>query len=88
MFYLSLCYSFNYEGNAGASSSNRNEFILTVQEERFSEFRFIGSLGFGGKFWSNNGFYITCYSEDENSERKLIIKNVNQQLKSLYYNNL
>lgn len=36
------------------------------------EFRFQGTLGFGGKFWSY-GWYVNCYSEDETPARAAVI---------------
>jgi len=45
-----------------------------------SEWRFIGALGFGGKFWRNNGVYVTCYKEDETPQRLKAIKKTNELL--------
>ena len=48
------------------------------------EYRFIGSLGFGGKFWVNSGrWYVTCYREDETIERLAIIEAANARLAAL-----
>ena len=54
------------------------------QYQDFSrEFRFQGSLGFGGKFWRNDGrFYVNCYNEDETPERLKTIERVNDALSS------
>ena len=50
------------------------------------EFRFQGGLGFGGKFWRNNGrFYVTCYREDETPERLAMIKATNDALAAFSY---
>lgn len=52
------------------------------------EWRFAGRLGFGGKFFRNDRsehYYVTCYSEDSNSERKAILAKVNELLKELPY---
>lgn len=46
------------------------------------EYRFIGSLGFGGKFWLHHrdGMYVTCYREDETPERLATIEDTNRCL--------
>lgn len=53
-----------------------------IKQTRFGmEFRFQGDLGFGGKFHSNsNGWYVSCYPEDETEELKLKIGLVNRVL--------
>lgn len=55
------------------------------QYQDFSrEFRFQGNLGFGGKFWRNDGrFYVNCYREDETPERLETIERTNEALSSL-----
>ena len=58
-----------------------------------SEYRFVGSLGFGGKFRRSryNGWYVDCYPEDENPARREKLKNANmalKELKELYPENL
>lgn len=40
------------------------------------EYRFIGSLGFGGKFWSDY-MTVSCYREDETTERLAAIESAN-----------
>ena len=49
------------------------------------EYRFIGSLGFGGKFWLHHrdGMYVTCYREDETPERLAAIEATNHALADL-----
>ena len=64
----------------------RDSFVRWfVEDSRYSkEFRFQGSLGFGGKFWRNNDrLYVNCYSEDETPERMRVIERVNDALSSL-----
>lgn len=78
---------------AGARDSGRADFIYGCQvtesqmHEPCAEYRFMGSLGFGGKFRNNgnkdNSVYIDCYSEDETPERLAIIKKVNILLKEI-----
>ena len=47
-----------------------------------SEFRFQGSLGFGGKFWVRNDgtMYVDCYPEDLNVFRQTMIDLINEAL--------
>ena len=46
------------------------------------EFRFQGSLGFGGKIYFNphRGLYVSCYREDETPERNSAIERMNAWL--------
>jgi hypothetical protein len=64
--------------SAGALESDRGSFLAC---QPTPEFRFVGYLGFGGKFRvDNNKLYIDCYPEDKNDERVKIIDDVNAQL--------
>jgi hypothetical protein len=48
------------------------------------QFRFGGLLGFGGKFWVNNGkIYVSCYIDDKNEERESVIEVTNAALQDL-----
>ncbi len=48
------------------------------------EYRFGGKLGFGGKFWRQDGsLFVTCYYEDETPGRVAIKNKVNSILKVL-----
>lgn len=73
--------------HAGASRNPHDHrgFILSCLDngkyDKLREYRFCGLLGFGGKFWRNDGrLYITCYPEDETPERRGIIEKVNALL--------
>lgn len=62
--------------HAGANSDvyARQNFILIAEEYRTGrgiEYRFMGSLGYGGKVWLNQGGkpYVSYYQEDGNVER-------------------
>lgn len=48
------------------------------------EYRFMGSLGFGGKVWAPSTYrrapYVSCYSEDETPERRSAIQRANARL--------
>ncbi|MFS0887005.1 hypothetical protein [Aeromicrobium sp. 179-A 4D2 NHS] len=59
------------------------------------EYRFMGRLGFGGKFWwhvpynlpgrpEQGQWYVTCYPEDSNPEREQIVADTNAALLDLY----
>ena len=53
-------------------------------EEHGHEWRFQGSLGFGGKFWHRpSDWDINCYIEDMTPERRDTIKKVNLLLTEL-----
>jgi hypothetical protein len=50
-----------------------------------NEFRFMGSLGEGGKFWADpEWFLVNCYPEDQTSERVKVINRTNEALKPLF----
>lgn len=68
------------ERYAGAYPRDKDQFIRHWPE--CMEFRFCGSLGFGGKVWYNGEkAYIDCYSEDLNPDRQNVIDLVNELLK-------
>jgi hypothetical protein len=73
--------------DAGASKDplDKESFVcaFTKIEYPTTEYRFCGSLGFGGKFWRNNGFYISCYREDETPKQLGTINRVNEQINKL-----
>lgn len=65
---------------AGADGRDREEqsFVQAVIEPRFTEWRFMGKLGFGGKFKiGSNKWYIDCYKEEMTPVAKTIIDKVN-----------
>lgn len=61
--------------HCGAREASREDFVYTHTREFCIEYRFMGSLGFGGKFWRNHSFrpdgtygehwYVSNYREDE-----------------------
>jgi len=65
----------------------KSEFVHAVARsaEHCSEWRFVGSLGFGGKFRNNgnndNTPHVDCYPEDETPERRAVIENTNAAIK-------
>jgi hypothetical protein len=67
-----------------AANEDDREAFLYAQAQGCVEWRFCGSLGFGGKFWNNGQrWYITCYQEDETSERRRVIMETNAALVAL-----
>ncbi len=63
---------------------SRESFIRYFVDETGKEWRFQGSLGFGGKFWHNEDrWYIQGYPEDSTRESKATIKKVNKLLAEL-----
>ena len=70
--------------DAGAHARDRDQFMRWAKDG-YSEFRFCGTLGFGGKFWNNAGrWYISCYKEDSTPERERTIQAVNEKLVFLH----
>lgn len=68
----------------GAREDERAMFIYHhTKPQPTTEFRFAGSLGFGGKFYSRHGFYVSCYPEDLTAERGKTINNANLQLANI-----
>ena len=65
----------------------RMSFVAGISGEgQWTEYRFIGSLGFGGKVWNtgSRGFYVSCYPEDITPEREEMIEAANAKLAELY----
>lgn len=73
--------------HAGLTDSEpmRDNFICcAVGETRLQEYRFQGSLGFGGKVRYMDGHWsVYCYPEDHNSVRDQIITRTNEALKEV-----
>lgn len=58
---------------------------LSNEAWQVTEWRFMGVLGAGGKFWVNlDEFHVTCYSEDRTENRGKLITRLNSLLKPLY----
>jgi len=75
-----------YEILVKVCSANENEefdFIYHHTKSGCNEWRFIGSLGFGGKYWSGRN-EISCYPEDLTTERERIIKIANEMLSKIF----
>lgn len=68
----------------GAPEGYRYSFIFahTADNTICTEWRFIGLLGFGGKYRSETNS-VSCYSEDETPERLSLIRKLNAELSKL-----
>lgn len=72
--------------HAGASPDPDERLAFTSLQvvEHVPEYRFIGGLGFGGKFWiDSDRWFVTCYREDETPARLAMIETTNQALADL-----
>jgi hypothetical protein len=68
----------------GALEDGRLSFVSNQTTDFIGEWRFCGKLGFGGKFWRNNGrMYVSCYHEDLTKERVAMITAANDRLAAL-----
>ena len=72
-----------------APARQKADFIFYHVQEPHphgGEWRFGGSLGSGGKFYtptSNDRMYVNCYNSDETPERQATIQQANAQLAAL-----
>lgn len=68
----------------GDFGTPRRDFMFHQTREMTWEYRFMGSLGFGGKFWNYDGrWYVTAYPEDMTPERQQVIDDTNVALAAL-----
>jgi hypothetical protein len=63
----------------------RQDFMFAMTDPRPPrEYRFCGSLGFGGKLWiGRDKWYVTCYPEDTTAERDQTVIKANEALARL-----
>lgn len=66
------------EAECGASPAGREDFVVQATLYGITEYRFMGSLGFGGKFWHD--MRVSCYPEDRTPERDAMIAKANSRL--------
>lgn len=67
----------------GAAEDDRQNFIhSTTGKDATAEYRFCGSLGFGGKFRPQK-MSVDCYPEDGTPSRRLTIEQANTALSRL-----
>lgn len=70
----------------GASPALLPQFLANTQfQPDWTEWRFQGKLGFGGKLWKTHSgrLYVGYYAEDETEERFQMAKRANQRLAKL-----
>jgi len=62
---------------------SREQFVYAQTTGFISEYRFMGGLGFGGKFRrrSTGEWAVDCYSENLNPRTKALIKATNKALR-------
>lgn len=70
---------------AGAAERDRQVFVrylCTPDHLNSWEYRFIGTLGFGGKLHYNTyrGAYVSCYPEDRTADLAALIDRLNERL--------
>ena len=63
----------------GAREAERYDFIASIRYHGLTEYRFQGTLGFGGKVY-RKPLRVSCYPEDENPVRREAIKLANESL--------
>jgi hypothetical protein len=68
-----------------SSGHGREAFVHWLSGEHYgNEFRFMGALGWGGKFWIEDGltprFSVSNYREDETPERLRMMAAANRRL--------
>lgn len=69
--------------HAGTHPDGREEFVFHLTRG-CTEYRFMGSLGFGGKLYvERRGWRIGCYREDLTPERAEAIRVTNEALDEL-----
>lgn len=62
----------------GANEDMRQSFVIQNTASLCREWRFIGTLGFGGKFRNTDGrYFVNCYPEDVTPERTAAIEMAN-----------
>ena len=73
--------------HAGATEHDREDFVdHQTGTNPPTEYRFQGSLGFGGKFWRegwDRRWYVTAYREHLTTGRQAAIDKTNAALKAL-----
>ena len=73
---------------ASADECIKFSFVEEVTKDRMvCEFRFCGKLGFGGKFYWDARWHVSCYAEDSTQEREAIIEKANEMIARLQNKN-
>jgi len=71
--------------HGGAGEWQRDSFVREfLGDDPTHEWRFQGHLGFGGKFWRNDGrIYVSCYPEDRTPKLGKLVEKLNGLLNEL-----
>ena len=72
-------------GCAEERDIHREDFVRAVSGD-CREYRFIGTLGFGGKFYNDHAWRVSCYREDERPARVEAIKEASRRIAELTKN--
>lgn len=67
----------------GADPEGRGDFVFHAIRGPLPEYRFQGSLGWGGKVHLKSPPQVSCYSEDENPKRRRMIDSANELLAAI-----
>ncbi len=70
-------------GLCGASPDERDGFVHRAARTPGLEYRFRGSLGFGGKVYMECPPRVSCYREDENPKRLILVDAANAILAAI-----
>lgn len=57
-----------------------SDFVHHVSSRKTGEYRFQGSLGFGGKFYWGDSWRVSAYTEDMTNDLRSLIERVNKEL--------
>ena len=71
------------ECGASDRTRDREDFIAEATQSTFSEYRFCGNLGFGGKFYKSRSkphWYVSLYPEDRTPVRDETVSQANKRL--------
>lgn len=71
----------------GATEFWRSNFLTCLSHDEIPcrEYRFQGTLGFGGKFYkSSDAWRVDCYPEDRTAEREAVIVRTNARLREMF----
>lgn len=67
----------------GASPDERDGFVYHTLQTPGLDYRFQGNLGFGGKVYIEHPPRVSCYREDENPERLMMVDSANRLLAAI-----
>lgn len=68
----------------GAHPMSRGSFLVDAELHNWDEYRFMGHLGHGGKYWRKSN-RVNCYPEDATPARHEIMLRLNFALAQLEY---